>query len=110
MEKIYCIYILSMTPNIRVETIKESLKNNIGNVEAVYFTYDKKYHHSKGAFVYFTVNYDNENNTRNLQLLSQGNVIILYPYPENKYIFWKILCPIEIPIPCEIFSPLFLMK
>jgi len=103
MTKVYCLFIVSMTPNIRVETIKNGFINSgIGHVEAVYFTYDERRNNTKSAFVYFTLN-----GMRCPAVIlekKEEEIVEIFPYSENRYIFWEGIVAKNPPIPCERFE------
>jgi hypothetical protein len=99
MNQFLCVYIPNMTPNIRLETIKNAFKT-MGDVKYVYFEYDVKRQNSKAAFVYITL-YKNIVNDFNVLINSEYGFQIKPYGNSNPYIVWEVLKAINIPISCE---------
>ena len=98
MNSYLCLYIPGMTPNIRLETIKNAFKP-MGDVKFVYFKYDIKRQNRKDAFIYITL-YENTidyvehliNSKYGFQMKPYGN--------DNPYIVWEVFNVKNTPIYC----------
>lgn len=98
MFSVICLYIPSMTPNIRLETIKNTFKI-MGDVIFVYFKYDTKRRNSKDAFIYITL-YENTIDDFE-QLINSKYGFQMKPYGnDNPYIVWEVFNVKNTPIYC----------